>query len=384
MGIIDAIFPRRNRAAIEAKEFFQMLNGYSPVFSNAPESVYEMDITRSAIHSFATFCSKLKPEIQGSAYQSLEKTLQFRPNPFMDTSKFLYRIATILAVNNTAFIVPMEDESGRITGYFPIIPENCEVVKYQEKPFLRYTFANGERAAIEFEKVGIVTQYQYKDDFFGADNAPLKPLMQLMHVQNQGMINSIKSSAAIRFIAKATNMIKDDDIEKERKNFTERNLSMENKSGMIIFDNKFKDIQPVDVKALTINAAQMKLINENAYRYYGTNEKILQNMYSEDDWNAYYEGKIEPFAIQLSLVMSNMTFSSREIAQDNAILFSSSRLQYASNQTKLQMSTQLFDRGFLSLNGIADIWNMAHVEDGDKRYIRKEYTEVANLDRTDL
>ena len=26
-----------------------------------------------------------------------------------------------------------------------------------------------------------------------------------------------------------------------------------------------------------------------------------------------------------------------------------------------------------------DIWNMAHVEDGDKYYIRKEYTEVSQL-----
>ena len=26
-----------------------------------------------------------------------------------------------------------------------------------------------------------------------------------------------------------------------------------------------------------------------------------------------------------------------------------------------------------------DIWNMAHVEDGDKYYIRKEYTEVSRL-----
>ena len=31
-----------------------------------------------------------------------------------------------------------------------------------------------------------------------------------------------------------------------------------------------------------------------------------------------------------------------------------------------------------------DIWNMAHVEDGDKRYIRKEYTETSKLDGGDI
>lgn len=43
------------------------------------------------------------------------------------------------------------------------------------------------------------------------------------------------------------------------------------------------------------------------------------------------------------------------------------------------VSTQLFDRALLNRNGVMDIWNMAHVEDGEKYYIRKEYTEVSKL-----
>ena len=43
------------------------------------------------------------------------------------------------------------------------------------------------------------------------------------------------------------------------------------------------------------------------------------------------------------------------------------------------VSTQLFDRALLNRNGVMDIWNMAHVEDGEKYYIRKEYTEVSEL-----
>lgn len=61
------------------------------------------------------------------------------------------------------------------------------------------------------------------------------------------------------------------------------------------------------------------------------------------------------------------------------VVFSANRLQYASNTTKLQVSTQLFDRALLNRNGVMDIWNMPHVENGDKYYIRKEYTEVSEL-----
>lgn len=50
-----------------------------------------------------------------------------------------------------------------------------------------------------------------------------------------------------------------------------------------------------------------------------------------------------------------------------------------SNQTKLNISTQLFDRGLLNRNGVMDVWNMAHVEGGEKYYIRKEYAEVSEL-----
>ena len=129
----------------------------------------------------------------------------------------------------------------------------------------------------------------------------------------------------------------------------------------------------------TPNALQMQHIQENVCTHFGTNMDILQNKFDENTWNAYYEGKIEPFAIQLSLVMTNMSFTERERACGNAIFFSANRLQYASNATKLSVSTQLFDRALLNRNGVMDIWNMAHVEDGEKYYIRKEYTEVSEL-----
>lgn len=359
--------------------YFKMLNGYTPVFTNAPESVYEMEITRAAIHSFASFCSKLKPEVSGSAGKHLERMLQFKPNPFMDTSKFIYRIATILSVNNTAFIVPIEDYFGGIVGYYPLLPQNCEVLDVGGVAYLRYTFANGQRAAIEYDRVGVMTQFQYTDDFFGETNACLRPTMQLIHTQNQGIINGVKNSASIRFLAKIANMLAPEDIRKERKRFTEDNLSSDNQSGMIIYDQKFADVKQVDSKPFTVNALQMQQINENVFNYFGTSAAILQNKYKEDEWNAYYEGKIEPFALQLSLVMTNMTFSPREIAHKNAITFTANRLQYASNQTKLNISTQLFDRGLLNRNGVMDIWNMAHVEGGEKYYIRKEYAEVNEL-----
>ena len=95
-------------------------------------------------------------------------------------------------------------------------------------------------------------------------------------------------------------MLKPEDIKKERKRFTEDNLSADNDSGMIIYDNKFSDLKQVESKPYTPNALQMQHIQENVCTHFGTNMDILQNKFDENTWNAYYEGKIEPFAIQLS------------------------------------------------------------------------------------
>ena len=376
---ITARQDRTPAQVIDIGNYFKMLNGYSPTFTSFSGGVYEMDLTRTAINNFATHCSKLKPEIEGSALKSLEKTLQHKPNYFMDTTKFIKRLATYVAVEHTAFIIPIEDEYGRLCGWYPLRAERCEVVESERQLYLRYLFANGSYGAIEFERVGIMTDFEYKDDLFGEDNSTLAPTMQLIHTQNEGIINAVKNSANIRFLAKVANILKPEDIKKERKRFTEDNLSADNDSGMIIYDNKFSELKQVESKPYTPNALQMQHIQENVCTHFGTNMDILQNKFDENTWNAYYEGKIEPFAIQLSLVMTNMSFTERERACGNAIFFSANRLQYASNATKLSVSTQLFDRALLNRNGVMDIWNMAHVEDGEKYYIRKEYTEVSEL-----
>lgn len=125
----------------------------------------------------------------------------------------------------------------------------------------------------------------------------------------------------------------------------------------------------------------MTLIQNRVYTYFGTSEKVLLNQATGDEWAAYYEGKVEPFALQLAQAMTAMTYTQNERTRKNAINWSANRLQYMTNADKLQVSSQLFDRGILSTNDVMDIWHLPHVPDGDKRYIRKEYTEVTQLDQ---
>ena len=394
MGILSNIGQslralRRPRAASQLgiKEFFELLEGYSPAFTNPPEALYEMELIRAAIGSFARFCSKLTPEIRGRGLAHMERHWQMAINPFMTTSQFLARVATILEVGNNAFIIPLEDGEGRLLGYYPLLPQNCELVEFEGVTYLRYTFSNGKRAAIEFDRVGVMTQHQHTNDFFGETNTALKPTMQLIHTNNQGIIAGVKSSAQIRFIARIANILDPEDIKKERERFAEDNLSDDNKSGMMIYDNKFADVEQVKSNPYTINAAQMKQIAQNVFQYFGTNENILQNKYDEEGFNAYFQGKIEPFAIQLSLVLSKMTFSDRQIAHGNMFLLAMNRLEYVGNNTKASLSTTLFDRALLTRNEIRKMWSLPDAKDregnrdpdGDIYFIRSEYTRLEDL-----
>ena len=383
MGLFENLF-KKQKIEHGVNGYFKSLTAYSPCFTTFEGGVYEMELTRAAIGTIAAHCSKFKPEIKGPGNQALERKLQFRPNPYMDTSKFLYRLATIYKAQNNAFILPMyAADMEEITGYFPALPQRCELLEVRGEPWIRYTFAGGQRGAIELSKAGVLTQFQYKDDFFGEDNAALMPTLQLIHTQNQGIVEGVKNSASIRFLAKLSGAFKDSTIDEERRRFVENNLSTENNGGVLMFDSKYTDVKQIQSEPFVVNAAQMKMIQENVYNYFGVNSSIMQNSFTEDQWNAFYEGVLEPFALQLSLVMTNMTFTERELSYGNQIIFTANRLQYASSSTKLDIVTQLFDRGFLTHNEGLEIFNMSPIDGGDKHYIRKEYSEVSKLDKGD-
>ena len=100
---------------------------------------------------------------------------------------------------------------------------------------------------------------------------------------------------------------------------------------------------------------------------------MLQSQAYGDKWSAFYEGAIEPFAIQFSEVMTKMLFTLREQSTGNEVIASANRLQYLSNAEKLNVSSQMLDRGIMSINDVREIWNMPPVEGGDARIIRGEY-----------
>lgn len=375
MGLFEVIFRRPNVVAAYRNDgYFKTLTAYRPHFTTWSGEIYESALVRAAIDARARHISKLRVEVKGAAKPELQKRLKKRPNDFMTWSQFLYRTSTILDMHNTCVIVPCYDELMNVVGYFPVLPTRCEVVEREGVPFLRYEFRDGEKAADFLADCAVLTKFQYRSDFFGETNGALTPTMKLIHVNEQGVEEAVQNGATYRFMAKVKNFSKVEDLKRERQRFNESNFKMEAENGgLLLFPNTYEDIKQINQTAYTVPKEELEEIRTTVYNYFGVNSDILQSKAFGDSWSAFYEGVIEPFAIQFSETMTKAMFTDREQSLGSLVMATSNRLQYMTTAEKLSVSADLADRGILSMNEIRDIWNLPPVDGGDVRIIRGEY-----------
>ena len=372
MGLFEKIFKRPNSQR-ESNGLFQTLMAYAPVFTTWGGRIYESELVRSAIHARAVHIGKLQISIQGSAKPKLQTKLRIGPNEWQTWGQFLYRLSTILDAQNTAFIVPVQDYFGEPSGMYPVLPSMCEIIDVEGEPWLRYQFKGGDHAAVEMRSCGIMTKFHYSDDFFGEDNSALTHTMELINIQNQGIAEGVKSAATFRFMAKVTNFTKPEDLAKERKRFTRENLQGE--GGVLLFPNTYSDIQQIKSTPFVVDAEQMHSIRQNVFDYFGVNEDVLQNKAYGDACSAFYEGAIEPFAIQFSDVSTKMFFTERERVSGSFLMATANRLQYMSNTDKINYATTMGDRGFVMIDEIREVFNLPPLpgNQGKRLPIRGEY-----------
>jgi len=381
MGLKELIFPKKKeteKQMMMARETFELIDGYIPTFRSWSGSIYESQFVRSAIDAVARHASKLAVTIEGGTKSELITQLKKQPNPFQTWSQFLYHLATLLYVQNTAFIIPLRDKYGTTIGVYPLRPVDFSlVIASNGELWVRFTLEDNKKTAEKLNDIGILTRYQYKSEFFGDSNHALEETMQLISIQRQGIEEYTKNANSYRFYAKAANFSKADDLAKERQRFDVENFQSGNGGGVLLFPNTYNEIHQMSSQSFAIDAEELKLIERNVYDYFGVNENVIQNKAHGDEFSAFYEGAIEPFAIQLSEVMTRMLFSERQMAFEAGIYFTSNRIQYMNNSDKLSVSRDLVDRGVLSINEARDIWQLPPIDGGDRHILRGEYYDAS-------
>lgn len=344
-------------------------------FSSYSADAYSNDVFREGVDAIARNAGKLKgshvikyqdhDRVDGDC--RINRILQVRPNPYMSSYDFLYKVVTRLFLYNNSFALIDRDERGNVRALYPITASHVDLlVDARDELYCRFYMKNGREVIFPYRDVIHLRRFFNDDEILGADNSAIEPGLNLAQTQNEGIINGIKSGASIRGILKFTQIMAPEKLKKEKEAFISDYLEIGNDGGVIATDQKM-DYQPIESKPVILNADQTKAIRDKIFAYLGVTEEIVTSSYTEDQFSAFYESTIEPIATALSQEMTAKIFSEREQAFGNEIIFESGRLQFTSNSTKVNLIAQLMPMGLLTVNQALEILNLPSVADGDRR-----------------
>ena len=374
MGFIDKIknmIPQKTQVVSGC----QLIQDKGNSFYSWNGKIYQSDILRSCITPRATAIGKLVAKhIRNNSQEGIVinpepyiRVLLEEPNPYMTGQMLLEKMINQLELNNNAFALINRDEFGYPCEIYPIPATSAEAI-YDKNGvlYLRFTLRNMKIVTFAYSDVIHLRQDFNENDIFGTSRAEaLTPLMEIVTTTDQGIVKAIRNSSAIKWLLLFKQSLRPEDLKKATKEFVDNYLSIDSETGGAAAADAKYDAKQVEPKDYVPNATQMDKTLQRIYSLLGTNEKIIQSKFTEDEWISYFEAKIEPIAIQLSNEYTRKIFSRRERGFGNKIIFEAANLQYASMNTKLQL-VQMVDRGALTPNEWREVFNLAPIKGGDE------------------
>ncbi len=380
------IFDKIRQAFQNAKKYerYQMISDMGNGFYSFNGNLYQSDVVRACIKPKTKAIGKAvakhirksigedgKTELKVNPEPYIRFLLE-EPNPLMTGQVMQEKIANQLALNSNAFILIVKDDNGYPIELYPI-PCTSVYTEYRNNIlWLRFYYRNGKNNAFPYTEI-----IHIRDDFFNNDvfgERPIEALEELMEcitTTDQGIVKAIKNSSVIQWLLKFSHSMRQEDIKQNVENFVKNYLKVTTETfGAAGVDAK-TDIQRIEPKDYVPNAAINDRITDRVYSFFGTNKKIVQNNYNEDEWIAYYEGCIEPVIQQMSEEYTRKIFTRRERGFGNKIVFEAANLSFASMSTKMQL-VQLVDRGIMTPNEVREVLHYAPIPGGDKALLRKD------------
>lgn len=347
-------------------------------------NLYKSDIIRSCIRPKAKAVGKMVAKHIREGIDGLKvnpepyiKMLLQDPNPYMSGQMLLEKMINQLELNNNAFAFINRDENGYPMEIYSINSSTVEAI-YDTNGllYLRFSLKNGKFITFAYSDIIHLRQDFNENYVFGTSRFDaLNPLMDIVSTTDQGIVKAIKNGAVVKWLLKFNSSLRPEDLRKATKEFVDNYLSIDNEvGGAAAADGKY-DAKQVDPKDYVPNPMLVDKTLQRIYGLFGTNDKIIQSKYNENEWISYFEAEIEPIAVQLSNEYTRKLFSRRERGFGNSIVFEASNLQYASMTTKLAL-VQMVDRRALSPNEWRSVFNLAPVEGGDEYIMRLDTASV--------
>ena len=378
MGFFQNLFKSimKDRQQTQTYSQFQELGTFKSYFGSFGNDIYASDDVRACIRALSENTSKANPRC---TVKNIEYLLSLRPNKFMNGKDFLEKLRNILEVKNTAFAFIDRDDKGNVVAIYPVPYQTFEAVEYKTRLFIQFQFAGtaAQQLVIPWEDLVVLRKDYLNSDIAGENNLPLLGTLDVIGTMDKGLQNAVKSTANLRGILKSTKaMLSPEALKAQKDAFVKDYMNVSNEGGIASLDGT-QEFKEINLKPTTATAEEMSDFRERVYRYFGVNEKIIKANYTESEYDAFYESRIEPFLVALSLELTYKIFTERERAFGNRIWYESNRLQFASAKTKISM-VQLVDRGLMTPNEYRELFNMAPYEGGDEFVLRLDTAKTGD------
>lgn len=355
-------------------QMLRLLSGLNPTFQKVSGKLTENIVAIESIDTIATHIAKMTPRhykentsgkilVKGD----INRLLSLRPNPWMSSYDFWYKVSSFYYAQNNAYIMQDIDDNGYLIGLYPINPLFATLVTDGSEIWLKFNFLNGDIYYIKYSEIIHLRRFYNEHEFYGNTNDILKGKLETQVMVDDGIKNAIKISTSLRGILKASNaMLKQKDLDKIKDEFVESLLS--SSKGIGSLDSKF-DFKEINLNPILLNKDQMERVDGNVYKYFRLSEAIVSSNYTEDEWNSFYESVLEPFSIQASQELTYKIFNDKAINDGHFVYFDANRIKYASPKTKVQIVKEAGNLGMINVDegrGILDLPPIGG-EEGKKR-----------------
>ena len=389
------IFSRKKKTQ-ESITGFKLVHNIEMPLIPFGDNIMKSDVVMICVDRVASQCAKLKGRyikvddkgIQTEKTGDISFILKHQPNEYMTPYQFIYKVVSLLLLNNNAFVYPIYDRiTLKLKGLYPLNPITVEPIEYRDGSHTyKFYFQDGTVYEIPLENVIHLKRFFTKNDFFGGDNASGEhnALLKTVSINDalvQGVEAAMKSSFKIKGLLKINGMLKESDKEKQLEEFTRAvRKSSESDNSIIPMDSK-ADYTPLVSDPKLVDEPTLKFIQSKILDYFGVSEAVFNNDYDENEFNSFYESTIEPLAIQLSEAFSLGLLTNNQLERGEEIIFFSERLQYASWNTKVQAIEKLMGLGIMSLNESRNLLGLEPIEGGNKRLQSLNYVDASKANQ---
>ena len=374
MGIFNTLFGRDRSNYLNRATTWEEIGQYRAVYTSFGDDIFASDLVRDCIRALSDHTSKATAHCKD---KRIEDLITYRPNLYMNGKDFLEKCRNLFEVKNNLFIYINRDDTGKAIGLYPVPYAYLSALDVDGELYIQFSFPNRSITPLvaSWRDLAAFRKDFLKSDITGEANTAIIEPLEIVHTTNEGVANAIKATGNLRGIVKSTKAnLKQSDVKQMKDDFVKDYMGLD-EGGIAALDASMEFI-PIKMEPVNANAAQMREFREQVYRYYGVNEAIVTSDYTEAQMEAFYEARIEPFLVALSLELTSKIFTEKQRAFGNKIEFSADRIQYASLQSKLGL-VAMVDRGALTPNEWRRYLNLAPIEGGDKP-IRRLDTEIVD------